>query len=205
MPKPLPSIAALRQLITYDPATGVLSWLARTPEMFAGRTEAARCKTCACWNGRYAGKPALIGIDGYGYFQGPVMGRYLKAHRVSWALHHGAWPEQSINHRNGDHRDNRIANLRDVSHRVCHQNAKLSKRNTSGTAGVCWNRRMQRWQAFIKRDGKTRNLGTFMSREEAAAVRKSAEIELGFHPGHGRPRAHVNRFIPRRERAEQHV
>lgn len=112
MPQPLPTIADLRRLLSYDPETGVLTWLTRTPDMFAGATEAARRKTCACWNGQYAGKPALIGIDGFGYYQGPVMGRYVKAHRVAWALHYGEWPKQKVNHRDGDHRNNRIANLR---------------------------------------------------------------------------------------------
>ena len=200
MPRPLPTINELRRLLTYDPDTGVLRWIARTPDMFAGATEQARRKTCACWNGRYADKPAMIGIDAYGYHQGPVKGRYLKAHRVAWALHYGEWPSQKCSHRNSDHRDNRIANLRDVDHRTCHLNAKLSKRNTSGIVGVSWNRRTRRWRASIKRDGKTRYLGTFPTLDEAAAARKAAEVEMGYHPNHGKPRETANRFIPRRDR-----
>ncbi len=200
MPHPLPTIDELRRLLTYDPDTGALHWLARTPDMFAGATEQARRRTCACWNGQYAGKPAMIGIDGYGYHQGPVKGRYLKAHRVAWALYYGKWPSKKCSHRNSDHRDNRIANLRDVDHRTCHLNAKLSKRNTSGAAGVVWNRRMERWQAFIKRDGKSRCLGTFPTFDGAAAARKAAEVEQGYHPNHGKVRSTANCFIPRRDR-----
>ena len=200
MPRQFPTIDELRRLLTYDPDAGVLRWIARTPDMFAGATEQARRKTCACWNGRYADKPAMIGIDAYGYHHGPVKGRYLKAHRVAWALHYGEWPSQKCSHRNSDHRDNRIANLRDVDHRTCHLNAKLSKRNTSGIAGVSWNRRTRRWRASIKRDGKTRYLGTFPTLDEAAAARKAAEVEMGYHPNHGKPRETANRFIPRRDR-----
>ncbi|WP_079639600.1 HNH endonuclease [Sphingopyxis flava] len=202
MSRPLPRIDDLRQLLAYDPATGVLTWLPRSPEMFAGKSEQARRKTCACWNGRFAGKPALIGIDGCGYHQGPINGRYFKAHRVAWALHFGQWPRHEINHINGDPRDNRISNLRDVEHRVCHHNAARSKSNRSGAPGVFWNRRMRRWQAFIRRDGKSQCLGRFHTLEEAAAARKEAERELGYHPNHGEPRNFVRCFIPRHDRVK---
>jgi hypothetical protein len=200
MPKPLPSIEFLRRVICYDAETGRLTWLPRTPDMFAGATEAIRRRACAWWNCQYAGKPALVGIDGYGYYHGPIAGRYLKAHRVAWALHYGEWPRFSINHDNGDRRDNRIINLRDLEHRACHQNVRLSVKNTSGVAGVSWNRRMNRWQAFIKRDGKTRCLGTFETIDDAAAARTEAQIELGYHPNHGQRRASANHFIPAGER-----
>jgi hypothetical protein len=200
MPKPLPTVAELRRRLSYNPETGLLTWLPRTPDMFAGATVAARRKTCACWNGRFAGKPALIGIDVSGYLNGPVMGKYVKAHRVAWALHYGEWPKQKVSQRNGDHRDNRISNLRDVDHQTCHQNAKLSKRNKSGAAGVNWHKRTQRWCAFIRRDGKTKALGSFATFDEAAAVRKAAEADLGYAESHGSPRTFANRFVKRAER-----
>jgi len=67
--------------------------------------------------------------------------RYVKAHHVAWALHFGKWPKQKVNHRNGRHRDKWITNLRDVDHQTCHRNCKLSASNTTGAAGVTWNRR----------------------------------------------------------------
>ena len=200
MPHPLPTIDELRRLLTYDPETGALHWLARTPDMFAGATEQARRRTCACWNGQYAGKPAMIGIDGYGYHQGTVKGRYLKAHRVAWALYYGKWPSQKCSHRNSDHRDNRIANLRDVDHQTCHRNAKLSVRNKSGAAGVNWHARTQRWRAFIRMDGKSKALGSFVTFDEAAAARKAAEASLGYGESHGKPRKHRNCFVKTADR-----
>ena len=200
MPKPLPSIADLRRRLSYNPQTGMLTWLPRTASMFAGATEAARRKACACWNGRYAGKPALIGIDAYGYHQGPVMGRYVKAHRVAWALHYGAWPSDRVNHRNGDHRDNRIVNLRDVDHQTCHRNAKLSKLNKSGAAGVYWHEPTGRWRAGIRKDGKTKALGSFSTFPQAVAARKAAEAALGYDEAHGSPRTFANHFVKRADR-----
>jgi hypothetical protein len=200
MPNPLPSIEFLRRVVIYDPATGVLTWLPRTPDMIGGATEAARRKSCACWNGQYAGKPALIGIDGYGYYHGPIAGRYLKAHRVAWAIHHGKWPMLEINHRNGDRRDNRIDNLRDVDHRTCLRNCKLSKINTSGHAGVHWHRRTQRWQASIRTTSGIRSLGSFISRDDAVTARQAAEVFEEYDPNHGKPRDFANHFVPAKDR-----
>ena len=47
MPKPLPTIGYLRRLLSYDPVTGILTWLARAPKMFAGATEKNRSKSTA--------------------------------------------------------------------------------------------------------------------------------------------------------------
>ena len=38
------------------------------------------------------------------------------AHRIAWFLYHGKWPEKYIDHINGNRSDNRIENLREVSH-----------------------------------------------------------------------------------------
>lgn len=200
MSRPLPTVDELRRLLTYDPETGILTWLPRSVDMFAGATERARQRTCSLWNGQFAGKPALIGIDGFGYYQGPVMGRYVKAHRVAWALHYGEWPKQKVSHRNSDHRDNRISNLRDIDHQTCHRNVKLSKRNKSGAAGVNWHERTLRWRAFIAMNGKTKALGSFATFDDAVAARKLAEAELGYAESHGKPRRHANCFVRKADR-----
>lgn len=37
-------------------------------------------------------------------------------HRLVWLFHKGKWPDKTIDHINGKKSDNRIENLRDVSH-----------------------------------------------------------------------------------------
>lgn len=51
----------------------------------------------------------------------------------------------------------------------------LSHNNTSGTKGVCWDKRSKKWQAYIYRNRKNKNLGYFNTIEEAIAARKAAE------------------------------
>lgn len=49
----------------------------------------------------------------YGTSDKPISKNY-RVHRVVWALHHGKWPEHTINHINGIKTDNRIENLEDI-------------------------------------------------------------------------------------------
>lgn len=40
---------------------------------------------------------------------------WLAYHRLAWFLHHGSFPEETIDHINGNPKDNRLCNLRMVS------------------------------------------------------------------------------------------
>ena len=51
-----------------------------------------------------------------GYRKVRVNGVSLFEHRVVWAMFHGRWPDNYIDHVNGVRSDNRPENLRDVSH-----------------------------------------------------------------------------------------
>ena len=108
-------------------------------------------------------------------------------HRVVYALVHGSWPEQFIDHQNGDTLDNRVENLRDVSNRENTLNRKLHKSNTSGIAGVYWCNAVNRWAARIRVNYKGIYLGSFSCIEETIAARKAAEIKHGFPVNHGKP------------------
>lgn len=55
---------------------------------------------------------------------------------------------------------------------------KLGKANTSGVKGVSYNRKMQKYVAYIGFQGKNKILGYFKTLEEAATARKQAEEEL---------------------------
>lgn len=109
---------------------------------------------------------------------------YLE-HRLIWLWVHGYLPGE-IDHINGNGHDNRLENLRDVSHKENCRNVKRSKANTSGTTGVGWLAENKKWRAVIWVDEKQINLGSFNCKDAAISARKKAEADYGFHKNHGR-------------------
>ena len=182
--KALPSARLLRRLIDYDPNTGEMRWKPRPVWMFAhgkhGRETLAKV-----WNDRYAGQAAGSPI-GFGYWGVSVFKSRFYAHRVAWTLVHGSAPSDQIDHINGNKRDNRIGNLRDVSQSENNKNQALQRRSKARSHGVRWHKRDRAWTAHIKTNGVQKHLGTFASEQAAIDARKAAERELGFHPNHGR-------------------
>lgn len=174
--KPLPSPEVLRQLLRYEPETGKLFWRERGPEWFnAGNTSAEA--NCAAWNRRQAGKEALISYS-HGYRSGGILGRAFLAHRVIWAIVHGEWPVEQVDHINLDRSDNRISNLRAATSSENKCNTKAKSTNTSGFKGVCWHKQRSRWHAQIAVAGKHKSLGLYGTAEEAHAAYCKAASEI---------------------------
>lgn len=186
------SVDRLREIIDYDPETGKMVWRERPEEHFPeGKPTPA--KRAAMWNGKYAGKPALTSADPRGYFRGAISGLNVYAHRVAVALGAGDWPDGEVDHINRDKADNRLKNLRVVSHAENRRNtpnfdAALMKRLNEAAqellsdtetydfkiAGI---RRQSKttWSARIKKDGTERHLGTFRCFGEALLARLEAQ------------------------------
>ncbi len=115
-----------------------------------------------------------------GYKQTHVDGKLRLNHRLVWLWHHGYFPEHGLDHINRVKYDNRIENLREVSHTCNMRNTKVSKNNTSGIKGVSWIRSYSKWQASIQISKKNVNLGLHNTRLEAAEARWQAEVKYGF-------------------------
>ena len=158
--------SALHELFEYNPRTGVITNKISRSVAIAG-TEAGY-------------------VNEKGYRMISLNGLNYRAHRVIWTMVTGLWPREYLDHINGKTDDNRLSNLREVSHSENHRNRKLQKNNTSGFQGVCWNIKSKRWRSSITVKGRLIHLGTFDSTEEAAAARAEAEVKYGFHENHGR-------------------
>lgn len=180
----LPTPAMLRKLLTYDPDTGLLHWRTRTPDMFADGKQTAAHK-CARWNARYADTEAFPFAKDTGYKAGKIFNKNHRAHRVIWAIMHGRWPDDNIDHINGVKSDNRLVNLRDVPQSVNMRNMVKLRANTSGICGVLWHKKAQKWVAQISLHGRQTYLGIFDNIEDATAARKAAEVRHGFTARHG--------------------
>ena len=153
------------KLLRYEPETGRLYWLVDRGGMKAG------------WEAGYRRN------DGYRYTR--VMGRQYLSHLLAWLLHTEEWPKSQLDHINHKNDDNRIRNLREVTHQENQRNAKLRKDNSSGLTGVAWRESSQRWHARMTISGKPTHLGSFDNIFDAACCRKSAENRYGFHENHG--------------------
>lgn len=116
-----------------------------------------------------------------GYRAISIDSRLMLAHRVAWFLFHGRWPDQQIDHINGDKLDNRLVNLREVRP---HDNfiafKKKKKSGTSRFRGVTREKEYGRWRAMITKHGKCYKLGSFIREEDAAHAYNVAAKELGF-------------------------
>jgi hypothetical protein len=156
-----PTAERVREMLDYDPETGVFTWKAKNPR--------SRIPIGAVAGANMNGYRVII-LD---------MARY-RAHHLAWLHVYGVWPEHGIDHRNRQPSDNRIANLREATQDQNMQNLGKPRTNTSGYQGVSKGRHGTGWRAAIHHDGRRINLGTFKTPEEASAAYVRAKTEL--HP-----------------------
>lgn len=174
----------LKQLIHYNPDTGVVTWLKRDPSMFTdGPVNSAQSK-CRTWNTKNSGK-RITSTNNYGYLSISIWGKRYLAHRLSFLYMLGFIPKE-VDHINGVRLDIRWCNLREVTRTQNCMNTKIRSDNTSGVVGVYWNNQFNRWECYINKLGKRKYLGRHQDFFEAVCVRKSAELTFGFHKNHGR-------------------
>lgn len=151
----------VRELLTYDPETGVFTWRVKP----APNTRI----------GAIAGR-----IDARGY--GGINIRYRKyaSHRLAWLYVTGEWPSKQIDHIDKNPSNNRFANLRDVSASDnCLNRDHPGRARSPGTKGVTL-LKSGRWQAQISISGRVCYLGSYATEAEALSVYKQrlAEVQL---------------------------
>lgn len=159
----------LRDVLEYDPETGVFTWL-------------VSCK----WNrkGKVAGC-MHTGKTGYRHIFIRIDNRLYKAHRLAWLYVTGRWPVNEIDHIDHDGANNKWLNFREVTRLQNSHNQSKPSDNTSGVVGVCWHKIYNKWVARINVNRKQIFLGCFAEFSEAVSARKEAEIQYGFHSNHG--------------------
>jgi hypothetical protein len=100
-------------------------------------------------------------------------------HRVIYELANGQIPDKiQVDHVNRNGLDCRISNLRLATNTQNQANKGRSKNNASGFKGVSWSKRVGKFAAYIKVDGKNKFLGYFDVALDAALVYDEAVISL---------------------------
>lgn len=125
-------------------------------------------------------KPMSVDVSKKGYGTILFEGRRYKTHRLIYLLTRGVDPyPYEVDHIDGNPRNNAPANLRLAtrSQNQRHQAGANKGNKTSGIRGVCWNAQLNYWQAQIKYGGKSRHLGIFKTKEEAAEVAAAARLK----------------------------
>lgn len=107
-----------------------------------------------------------------GYSTVYVSGKWLKTHRVLWAMRYGRWPDGVIDHINGRSFDNRIVNLREATQTANLANARLRKNNTLGIRGVAAGN--GKWVSYLDFEGSRVHNATHRNLAHAVIARQKA-------------------------------
>ena len=156
--------AVVRELLSYQPKTGVLRWRHRNRQWFRSDQE------CRRWNSRYAGTDAGS-IKGTGHMMVKILSKSYLLHRIVWLYVYGQLPGTQIDHINGRKTDNRIENLRLADHTINAQNKKSpNKNNKTGLLGVSLDGASGKYVAQIQTGSKKQHLGYFSEPKQAHAA-----------------------------------
>lgn len=160
------------ELFRYDYETGVLYWRWRVNNRVPKTLEAGTQNKS----------------NGYLYVQ--VRGRLYQVHRVVMLMCYGFYGEGlEVDHINHVRNDNRLFNLRFVTHGENTRNQSVSSKNTSGVTGAYFSKAHKKYRAQIGVNREFIHLGYFETLEEAAAARAEANVKYKFNNNHGKGRA----------------
>jgi len=150
----------LKELLHYDPDTGIFTWKVSRSNVRAG-------DVAGCMSPR-------------GYWKIKLFNTSWFAHRLAWLYMEGYMPEQCVDHIDRDPGNNKWDNLREASFLCNTRNQNVNKSNKTGVSGVCFHKAVQKWYAEIPIRQKRYYLGVYKKFEDAVMARYKAEVEWGF-------------------------
>jgi hypothetical protein len=104
----------------------------------------------------------------------PTKSDQLQMHNVIL----GIQPGERGDHINRNTLDNRRNNLRKATHGQNQHNQRKRCNNSSGYIGVSWDKRKNKWRAYVSLNRKQTFLGYFDSAEQAAHARDDAATKM---------------------------
>ena len=175
----------VRECFTYCKESGELFWSVDRPmNHFIEGSHSYKL-----WNTRCKGKDTSHISHGYRITY--INGKKYRNHRLAYLIVEGKWPEEFIDHVNGNRSDNSWSNIRGVTHLENCKNLKKSANNSSGVNGVCWDSVHNKWRAYghVTTNGKEKhiNLGRFLNIRDAESARLLwEETQEGYTNTHGK-------------------
>lgn len=147
----------LKELLDYDPETGLFRWRIKRSQKNVGSI--AGC------------------INVAGYRQISLDNVLYRGARLAWLYVYGCWPTNEVDHINCDRADDKFSNLRDVTGSQNKKNVPRKSNNKTGFKGVCrHSQATDKFMAQITVNWKPIYLGLFDSPEKAyAAYCKASE------------------------------
>lgn len=149
----------IREWISYNPKTGDFRWIKSRGKVKAGSVAGTMHQN--------------------GYIRIKFNGVFLFAHRLAWFYTYGVFPSGVIDHMDGNKTNNKIQNLRDVSHAENNQNRAFSAHwlggYVSSSKNQCKSRNISKQDEYYKvsvcLNKSTLRFGYWKTLEEALAVR----------------------------------
>lgn len=147
------NIERLREILAYDPDTGIFTWKKKTCDKVVVGTQAGCVATM-----RGARKYIVIRFDG----------NLHTSHRLAWAYYYGEQPPPTIDHDDGDGCHNWIKNLRKASQSQNLANMQKKIKSVTGYRGVYpYGTTGKRFEAKAMQDYKSVRFGIFDTPEAA--------------------------------------
>ena len=150
----------LKQWLSYDKESGVFTWI-------------------KSYNNQRLNK-AAGSLDKDGYVVIKIKGKQYRAHNLAWLYVYGMFPRVILDHIDMVKDNNRIDNLREVTHaeNSQHKVKALSTNKSCGLLGVSLHKRVNRYRARIMTEGRRIMLGYFDCPKEAHEAYLKAKRSL---------------------------
>ena len=173
MPKTILTQEYLKEILEYNPETGMFIW-----KIEKARRVATNDIAGTKWKNHNGTSYLHISIDYNKY----------RAHRLAWLYMTGEFPVNQVDHKDGNGLNNKWDNIRSVSQSENMKNLPLRKDNKSGVCGVSFDKEFGKWVAYISANNKIIKIGRFKDIWDAICARKSAEYKYGYYENHGKRR-----------------
>lgn len=138
----------LLELVSYDPDTGI----------FINKIKRSNCSPA----GKVLGTP-----NASGHLIIQIDKKQYMAHRLAWFYCFSEWPENIIDHIDGNPANNSLDNLREATKSTNGFNSGKRSNNTSGFKGAFFDKRRNKFYSQINIQRTKKWLGYFNTAEEA--------------------------------------